>query len=147
MNGARRHTRRNGRRHSRIGCRGIVVRGLARTPMGLGLSLSRGRRWERPLNSRNCMSYCISRRDKLKANVECLLIETGSPIITNEQLMFEDAEGSNKGHVYGFVSQSAVVTEECWGVTNSSMSSVPSVSSAVGHEACIERERRLWGYM
>ncbi|KAI5681631.1 hypothetical protein M9H77_02859 [Catharanthus roseus] len=40
MNGARRHTRRGGRQHSRTGCRGMVTRGSASTPVGLGLSLS-----------------------------------------------------------------------------------------------------------
>ncbi|KAI5658655.1 hypothetical protein M9H77_27448 [Catharanthus roseus] len=61
--------------------------------------------------------------------------------------MFEATGGSNKGHVYGFGSESAAITAERQGGSSSSMSSVPSISSAAGHEACIKRERRLWGYM
>ncbi|KAI5667499.1 hypothetical protein M9H77_17352 [Catharanthus roseus] len=38
---------------------------------------------------------------ELKANAKRLHIETGSPILNNEQLMFEAAGGSNNGHVYG----------------------------------------------
>ncbi|KAI5667633.1 hypothetical protein M9H77_17486 [Catharanthus roseus] len=79
----------------------------------------------------------------LKANVERLHIETGSPILTDEQFMFEAASRRNKGCIYGFGSQSVVVTAECWGGNSSFMYSVPSVSSAASHEACIERERRL----
>ncbi|KAI5668376.1 hypothetical protein M9H77_18229 [Catharanthus roseus] len=69
---------------------------------------------------------------ELKVNMEHLHIGTGSPILTDEQLMFEDAGGSNKDHRRG---------------GSSSSSSIPLISSAVDHEACIERERRLWGYM
>ncbi|KAI5676462.1 hypothetical protein M9H77_07412 [Catharanthus roseus] len=57
--------------------------------------------------------------------------------------MFEAVGGSNKGHVYGFGSQSVAVTAKCQ-EGNSSSSLVPSVSSTATHEACIERERRLY---
>ncbi|KAI5670889.1 hypothetical protein M9H77_11253 [Catharanthus roseus] len=57
------YTRRGGRRHSRTCYRGVVAKGPASTLAGLGLLLSGERRWARPLHSRNCMSYCISRRD------------------------------------------------------------------------------------
>ncbi|KAI5655073.1 hypothetical protein M9H77_32260 [Catharanthus roseus] len=46
---------------------------------------------------------------ELKTNTEWLHIETGSPMPTDEQLMFE-AVGSNKGHVYDFSSQSVAIT-------------------------------------
>ncbi|KAI5672506.1 hypothetical protein M9H77_12870 [Catharanthus roseus] len=36
---------------------------------------------------------------ELKANTECLHIETGSPLQTEVQFMFEAVGGSNKGHV------------------------------------------------
>ncbi|KAI5677739.1 hypothetical protein M9H77_08689 [Catharanthus roseus] len=100
MYGARRHIRRSGRRHIRTDCRGIVARGPASTAVVLGLSLSGRRRWASPSHSRTCMSYCISRRDswsligkyqELKADAERLHIETGSPISTKKQLMFEVA--------------------------------------------------------
>ncbi|KAI5658832.1 hypothetical protein M9H77_27625 [Catharanthus roseus] len=81
----------------------------------------------------------------LKANAEHLHIETGSPIPSDEQLMFEAAGGSNKGHVYGFGSQSGAITAERR--EGSSSLSVPSVSSTAGHDACIEREKKLLGYM
>ncbi|KAI5683266.1 hypothetical protein M9H77_04494 [Catharanthus roseus] len=69
--------------------------------------------------------------EELKANVQCLHIETGLPIPTNEQLMFKAAGGSNKGHVYGF-----------------SLHSISSsVSSAKPPESYIEKETRLRGYM
>ncbi|KAI5667428.1 hypothetical protein M9H77_17281 [Catharanthus roseus] len=41
----------------------------------------------------------------LKANVECLHIETGLPIPSDKELMFEAASVSNKGHVNGFSSK------------------------------------------
>ncbi|KAI5682172.1 hypothetical protein M9H77_03400 [Catharanthus roseus] len=70
---------------------------------------------------------------ELKANAECLHIENGLPILTDEQLMFEAAGGNT-------------VTTERWGGTSSS-SSFPSVSFTVANEACIKRERRLWQYI
>ncbi|KAI5683705.1 hypothetical protein M9H77_04933 [Catharanthus roseus] len=79
--------------------------------------------------------FVLAKYQKLMENAKRLHIETGPPILTDEQLMFEAASGSNKGHVYGFGSHS------------SSMFSVPSVSSIAGHKACIEREKRFWGYM
>ncbi|KAI5649895.1 hypothetical protein M9H77_35900 [Catharanthus roseus] len=66
--------------------------------------------------------------EELKANAECLHIETA-------------AGGSNKGHVYGFGSQSAVVTVKRWVGSSSSMSSVPSVSSARMTTRCVSRGR------
>ncbi|KAI5652787.1 hypothetical protein M9H77_29974 [Catharanthus roseus] len=57
---------------------------------------------------------------ELKVNAECLLIESGSPMPTNKQLMFEAASGSSKGHVYDFGSQSAAITIEQWGGSSSS---------------------------
>ncbi|KAI5669772.1 hypothetical protein M9H77_19625 [Catharanthus roseus] len=74
---------------------------------------------------------------ELKENVECLHIETDSLMQTDEQLMFEAAGGSNKGHVYGFASQSATITVEQQEDSNSSLL-VPSVSSATAHESCIK---------
>ncbi|KAI5654945.1 hypothetical protein M9H77_32132 [Catharanthus roseus] len=47
---------------------------------------------------------------ELKVNMERHHMETGLPILTDEQLMFEVACGDNKGHVYGFSSQSIVIT-------------------------------------
>ncbi|KAI5666924.1 hypothetical protein M9H77_16777 [Catharanthus roseus] len=50
-----------------------------------------------------CPTASVEERAKyqeLKANVECTYIETGSPILIDEQLIFEDASGNNKGHVY-----------------------------------------------
>ncbi|KAI5654032.1 hypothetical protein M9H77_31219 [Catharanthus roseus] len=85
--------------------------------------------------------------EELKANAEHLHIKTGSPILTDEQLMFQHTGGSNKSQVYGFGSQSAVVIPKRRGGSSNSMSSVASVSCTAGHEACIERGRRLWGYM
>ncbi|KAI5654483.1 hypothetical protein M9H77_31670 [Catharanthus roseus] len=88
-------------------------------------------------------SLCDEWGSELKANTERLHIEVGSSILTNEQLMFEAAGGSNKGHVYSFDSQSTAVTAERQGGSNSSMSSVHSISFAAGSEACIEKEMRL----
>ncbi|KAI5668240.1 hypothetical protein M9H77_18093 [Catharanthus roseus] len=76
---------------------------------------------------------------KLKANMERLHIETSLPIPIDEQLMFEAVGRSDNNHVYDFGSQSTAVTTERRGGSSNSMSSVPSVSSAAGHEACIER--------
>ncbi|KAI5667676.1 hypothetical protein M9H77_17529 [Catharanthus roseus] len=112
MNGARRHTRRGSRQHNKISCRGVVAKGPTRTPTGLGLSLSGGKRWARPSHIRTYMSYCTNRRDsglihnpmsfggsssivlkdshiiskyqELKANTGRLNIETGSPILTDK---------------------------------------------------------------
>ncbi|KAI5681431.1 hypothetical protein M9H77_02659 [Catharanthus roseus] len=44
----------------------------------------------------------VVKYQELKANIERLHIETSSSMLINEQLMFEAAGGSNKGHVYGF---------------------------------------------
>ncbi|KAI5662322.1 hypothetical protein M9H77_21645 [Catharanthus roseus] len=82
MNGAWGHTRRGRRRHSRTGCKGMVARGRASTPVGL----------------------------------ERLYLETRSPIPTEKEFMFEDASGSNKGHIYGFASQFAAFIVEHQGV-------------------------------
>ncbi|KAI5668671.1 hypothetical protein M9H77_18524 [Catharanthus roseus] len=60
-----------------------------------------------------------------KANVKRLHIKTSLPIPIDEQLMFEAVDGSTRHR----------------GGSSSSMSSVPSVSSAADHEAFIERER------
>ncbi|KAI5672626.1 hypothetical protein M9H77_12990 [Catharanthus roseus] len=73
-----------------------------------------------------------TRSDKfweMKANMEQLHIETGSPILTDEQLMFEVASGSDKGHVYSFCSQSIAVTVEHQGgsISSSSLDSVPTL--------------------
>ncbi|KAI5659140.1 hypothetical protein M9H77_27933 [Catharanthus roseus] len=81
--------------------------------------------------------------EELKANTERLHIETGSPISINKQLMLDAAGGNNRDNVYGFGSQFAAVTAERQRGSGSSMSSIPSVSSAAGHEACIKKERRF----
>ncbi|KAI5666795.1 hypothetical protein M9H77_16648 [Catharanthus roseus] len=67
---------------------------------------------------------------ELTMNAERLHTETSSCILTDEQLMFEAAGGNDKGHVYGFGSQSDTITMEHQ-EGNSSSSSVPF----------------LWGYM
>ncbi|KAI5661738.1 hypothetical protein M9H77_21061 [Catharanthus roseus] len=103
----------------------MVVRGLASTPRGLAGEDERG--------LRTIGTVCPT------ASPEGT-IETGSPILTDKQLMFEAAGGSNKGLVYSFNSQSAAVTAERQGYSSSFMSSIPSVSSAAGHKACIKRE-------
>ncbi|KAI5653897.1 hypothetical protein M9H77_31084 [Catharanthus roseus] len=73
-------------------------------------------------------------------------MQTGSSMPTDEQLMFEATCGSNKGHVCGFGSQSTAITIERGG-GSSSLPSVPSVSSSATHNTCIDREKRLWGYI
>ncbi|KAI5657198.1 hypothetical protein M9H77_25991 [Catharanthus roseus] len=103
----------------------------------------------RRLHNQSCTSYCISKRDNAstydepKANVECLHIENCSPMPTDEQLMFEATDGSNKGHVYDFGSQSAAITTERRKVSSSS-SLVSLVTFVAAHDAWIEREKRLW---
>ncbi|KAI5668471.1 hypothetical protein M9H77_18324 [Catharanthus roseus] len=108
----RRNTRRGERRHSRTGCKSVVARGSTSTSRSRSY-IKWERRWVRPLHSRN------SKYKDLKANAECLHIETCSPILTDKQLMFEAAGGSNKGHVYGL--QSVIVTIEHRGDSNNSM--------------------------
>ncbi|KAI5669008.1 hypothetical protein M9H77_18861 [Catharanthus roseus] len=98
------------RRHSRTGCRGVVAKFLAITPVGLDQIL------------------------ELKANAERLHVETGSHILTDKQLMFEAADGSNKGHIYGFGLQSTTITAKRRGGSSSSMSLIPLISSVAGHE-------------
>ncbi|KAI5681308.1 hypothetical protein M9H77_02535 [Catharanthus roseus] len=83
MSGARMHTKRGRRGHIKTSSRGMVARGPASTPVGLGLLLSG------PCHNQNFMSYCISRRNsgsihdpttkyqELKENAERLHIETG----------------------------------------------------------------------
>ncbi|KAI5661688.1 hypothetical protein M9H77_21011 [Catharanthus roseus] len=119
---------------------------------GFGKSSRKGREDGRGLHTVRtvCPTTSAERKAKyqeMKTNMEKLHIETGSPILTEEQLMFEVASGSNKDHVYGFGSKSTVVTVERRGGSSSSMSSVPSISFTASHKAYIERERRLWGYM
>ncbi|KAI5664514.1 hypothetical protein M9H77_23837 [Catharanthus roseus] len=79
---------------------------------------------------------------ELKANAECFYIETDSPMLTDEQFMLEVVGGSNKGYVYGFGSQYAAINVERQGGSSSS-SLISPVSSAVAHDDCIEREKRL----
>ncbi|KAI5676667.1 hypothetical protein M9H77_07617 [Catharanthus roseus] len=121
---ARMLSRRSGRRRRRTVYRDMVARGLGKHIGG----------------SRSFIEW------ELKANVERFNVETGSPIPNDEQLMFEAGGGSNKGHVYGFCSQAAAITVERQGGYNSTLL-VPSVSSVADHDACIAREKRLWGYM
>ncbi|KAI5683032.1 hypothetical protein M9H77_04260 [Catharanthus roseus] len=94
--------------------------------------------------SRNAIRQTFGK--ELKANAECLHIETSSSMPTDEQLMFEAAGGSNKGHVYGFGSQCLAINAERWG-SSSSSSFILSVSSAAAGDAYIEREKKVWGYM
>ncbi|KAI5667226.1 hypothetical protein M9H77_17079 [Catharanthus roseus] len=141
---------RSGRRHRGTVCRGMVPRGSASTLADLDHSMSGGRKWARHLQNQSCTSYCISKRDNgstpeilgAKGEREHLHIEISSPIPTDEQLMFDVAGGSNKGHVYDFGSQSAAITIELRR-SSSNTSSVPSVSSAAAHNACSEREKWL----
>ncbi|KAI5666452.1 hypothetical protein M9H77_16305 [Catharanthus roseus] len=144
---ARRHTRRSRRWHSRTNYRTVVARGLGSTPTGLGFSLSGG---ARPLHSWTCMSYCISRRDsgsiydqrvlgeakyqEPKANAKCLHIETGSPILTDEQLMFEGL--------------SVAAIRATFMVSAHSLQPSPqSAGKATAARHQFLRERRLWGYI
>ncbi|KAI5663013.1 hypothetical protein M9H77_22336 [Catharanthus roseus] len=136
----RSHTRRGGRRHSRTGYRGVVTRG-PRDKMDEAFTQSELYVLLHPQKGQWAKYY------ERKANVEQLHIETGSPIPTDEQLMFEATGESNKDHVCGFSSQSPATTVELQGGSSSSISSVPLVFSAAGHKAYIERKRRLWGYM
>ncbi|KAI5676697.1 hypothetical protein M9H77_07647 [Catharanthus roseus] len=85
-------SRRSGRRHRGIVYRGVVTRGPASAPAGLAGKNGRGE---------------IS---GAKAERKRLHIETDFPILTDEQLMFEAAGGSNKGHIYSFGSQYAAIT-------------------------------------
>ncbi|KAI5654132.1 hypothetical protein M9H77_31319 [Catharanthus roseus] len=94
MNGVRRHTRSRERRHSRTGCRGMVAKGPTSTPTSPaspGLSLSVGNACPTALAEGIVSRYMIRPvlGEELKANVERLHIETGSPILTDEQLIFE----------------------------------------------------------
>ncbi|KAI5672848.1 hypothetical protein M9H77_13212 [Catharanthus roseus] len=129
MNGVRSKAYNKG--HKRTGCKGVVARGLASISAGLAGEDGRG-------------LYTVrnAKYQELKANSERLHIKIDSPILTDEQLMFEAVGASNKSPVYGFNSQSTAGITEHHG-SSSSSSSVPSVSSIVAHEACIERERRL----
>ncbi|KAI5680859.1 hypothetical protein M9H77_02086 [Catharanthus roseus] len=110
MNGARRHTRRGGRWHSRTSCRGVVAKVPASTPAGLAGEDGRGLRTVRTVCPTTSTERPVGQILGAEGNAECLHIETGLPISTDEQLMFETASGSNKGHIYGFRSQSAAVT-------------------------------------
>ncbi|KAI5676172.1 hypothetical protein M9H77_07122 [Catharanthus roseus] len=121
-----RHTRRGRRQHNETFCKGVVSRSPVNTPVGLGLLLSWREKMARPSHSQNCMSYCISRRD------------SGS---IHDLTSFG---GIDKGHVYGVRS---VYNRYHRTLGGSSLSLVLLVSSAAMHEAFIERERGLWGYM
>ncbi|KAI5676741.1 hypothetical protein M9H77_07691 [Catharanthus roseus] len=55
--------------------------------------------------------------------------------------------GKHTGEYKSFIEWSLVVTVEHRGGSNSSMSSVPSISSTASHRAYIERKKRLWGYI
>ncbi|KAI5657983.1 hypothetical protein M9H77_26776 [Catharanthus roseus] len=127
--------RRGEKWHRGIVFKGMVARGSASTPMGLGHSLSSKRKWARHLYNRvvhpTSSAKGIAKYQELKVNAKHLHIKNGSPIPTDEQLMFEAVGGSNK----------------CHRQRSSSMLSVSSISSAAAHDACIEREKRLWGYM
>ncbi|KAI5654160.1 hypothetical protein M9H77_31347 [Catharanthus roseus] len=129
-----------GKSSGKTGYRGVVTRGSTSTTV-VGED-GRGLRTVETV----CPTISVEGTAKyreLKANAKRLHIETGSPILTVEQLMFKAVDGNNEGHVFGLESQSAVVTIERQ-IGNSS-SSVPSASFAAVHKACIERERRLWG--
>ncbi|KAI5658521.1 hypothetical protein M9H77_27314 [Catharanthus roseus] len=58
------------------------------------------------------------------------------------KLMFEAAGGSNKGHIYGFGSQSTTITGERQGGSSNS-SPIMSESSIAANKSFIEREKRL----
>ncbi|KAI5676047.1 hypothetical protein M9H77_06997 [Catharanthus roseus] len=108
MNEARRQTRRGGRQHNRTDYRGMVAKGTTSTPVNLGGEDGRGLRIVGTVCPTALAKVTMCRYtirpvlDELKANAERLHIETGSPILTDEQLMFEAASGSNNGRVYGF---------------------------------------------
>ncbi|KAI5677865.1 hypothetical protein M9H77_08815 [Catharanthus roseus] len=129
--------RRGGRRHKRTSYRGVVARGLISTLAGLEGEDGRGLRTIKtvcPIASTEGIvgRYTIrpvlgkANYQELKANAECLHVETGSPILTEEQLMCEVVGGSNKGHIHGFGSQSTAVTAERRGGSSNSMCSVLS---------------------
>ncbi|KAI5662321.1 hypothetical protein M9H77_21644 [Catharanthus roseus] len=111
IDGARRHARRGRKRHRKTDYRGMVGRGPAITPAVLGLSLTGedGRGLHTIETVYSTTVFCEAKYQELEANVECLHIEIGLPIPTDEQLMFEAAGDSNKGHIYSFTSQLATV--------------------------------------
>ncbi|KAI5664510.1 hypothetical protein M9H77_23833 [Catharanthus roseus] len=88
MNGAWRHTRRGGRWYSRTGCRGMVARGLTSTPAGLAGEDGQGLFTIRTVCPTSSAEGTVGRytiRPVLsEVNGECLHIETGLPIKTDE---------------------------------------------------------------
>ncbi|KAI5658304.1 hypothetical protein M9H77_27097 [Catharanthus roseus] len=126
----------SGRQHRGTFCRGVVGRGPASTPAALVGENGRGICTiivVRPIAQQKGQ-WVDTRYDEfwakyqeLKANAERLHIDTSLPIPTDEQLMFEDAGGNNKGHAYG----------------SSRTPSVPLISATAAHDACIKSEKRL----
>ncbi|KAI5663349.1 hypothetical protein M9H77_22672 [Catharanthus roseus] len=63
-------------------------------------------------NGRGICTIRVAKYHELKANAARLHIETCSPILIDEQLMFETVGVKNKGYLYSFGSQFAAITTE-----------------------------------
>ncbi|KAI5677655.1 hypothetical protein M9H77_08605 [Catharanthus roseus] len=79
-----------------------VPHGMLRRNKPHYMLTKRSRRWHRGTVYRAVVVRGPVKYQELKANAERLHIETRSPMLTDEQLMFEATGGSNKGHVYSF---------------------------------------------
>ncbi|KAI5672297.1 hypothetical protein M9H77_12661 [Catharanthus roseus] len=119
--------------HPNFGKVSILSRIFAIQSLGKGFDGTRDMRVPYGTLGRN--GCPLAKYLELTANVERLHIETGYGVLSDEQLIFEATGGSNKGYVYGFGSQSRVITAEQQ--RGSSSSSVPSVSYTTTHECCI----------
>ncbi|KAI5676818.1 hypothetical protein M9H77_07768 [Catharanthus roseus] len=123
-------SRRSKRWRRRTFYRGMVARGPASTPAGLG----------HPLTRENGRGICKIRVVHPAASTKEIV---GRHAI--RQTLVKSAGGSNKDHIYGFGSRFFAINTERQGGSISS-SSVSSVSSPTAHDARIKREKRLWGY-
>ncbi|KAI5681718.1 hypothetical protein M9H77_02946 [Catharanthus roseus] len=107
MNGARRRTRRGGRRHNRTDYRGMVARSPVRSSAGVAGEDGQGLRIVGPLypiaSPEGTVGRYTIQRVLGEANAERLHIETGSPIPTDEH------KAASGCHVYGFGSRPAAI--------------------------------------
>ncbi|KAI5676389.1 hypothetical protein M9H77_07339 [Catharanthus roseus] len=115
------------------------MQGIVGSRILILLTANSTREWARHLHNQS------SEISGAKGERGMLHIETGSPMPTDKQFIFEVADGSNKGHFCDFGLQSVAITTERQG--GSSSSSQEYVSFAASYDACIKREKRLWGYM
>ncbi|KAI5662332.1 hypothetical protein M9H77_21655 [Catharanthus roseus] len=74
------------------------------------------RRGRRRHNRTGCRGMVARGWASTPAGLERFYLETRLPIPTDEQFMFEDASGSNKGHIYDFTSQYAAFIVEHRGI-------------------------------